>query len=247
MLSIYICDDELTMRATLSKEIKRQILIGEYDMNIALACGTPEALLDAIRPDPKRAIYFLDVDLKQNDTEKNGFWLGKEIRKLDPTGFLIYVTSFEDLAFQTFRYHLEALDYIVKGDMLTMIPAIRTCLSTIAERLSKEHSDSSDAYFTVKLADSMRHIPLSDIVCLETSGRTHRILLYTEQERLDFIGRLSELSEKLGDKFLRCHRSFLVNTEKIASVDFKSNELTMTTGQVCLISRAAKAELKKRF
>lgn len=38
-----------------------------------------------------------------------------------------------------------------------------------------------------KTGDSVRHIPLKDIICFETSSRTHRIVLYTETERLDFI------------------------------------------------------------
>ena len=44
-----------------------------------------------------------------------GFRLGRELRRRDPRGTLVYITSYEDLAWRTFQYHLEAFDYIVKG------------------------------------------------------------------------------------------------------------------------------------
>ena len=245
MLPVYICDDEEKMRKILSDEIARQILIGGHDMQTVLCTGDPEELLDMARQKQKRGIYFLDVDLKQKRSERDGFWVGREIRKFDPRGFIIYITSFRDLAFKTFQYHVDALDYIVKDDILKMLPAIRDCLRVIAKRMLEEMDAETSAapYFTVKMADSLRHIPLAEIICFETSPRTHRILLYTESERLDFIGKLSEIEEQAGNNFIRCHRAFLVNREKIRSVDLKNNEITMQNGQICLVSRSMKPKL----
>ena len=72
---------------------------------------------------PTKRNLFLDVELKNEPMD--GFGLGKIIRETDPRGFIIYVTAFEELAFETFRYHLEALDYIIKGDMEKMLNGIK--------------------------------------------------------------------------------------------------------------------------
>lgn len=246
MLPVYICDDEEKMREMLQVEIGRQIMIGAYDMQITLATGEPCELLKAIQKKPRRGIYFLDVDLKQEQSERDGFWLGKEIRKYDPRGFIIYITSFGDLAFKTFQYHLEALDYIVKEDILKMIPAIRDCLKIIVKRIQEESlMVSPSSCFTLKMADSVKYIPISEIICFETSPRTHRILLYTETELFDFIGKLAEIEEMLGNDFIRTHRSYLIHKDKIQAVDYKNNEVTMTNGQVCLLSRSMKSKLNK--
>ena len=112
MIPVYICDDEETARVSIQRELEKEILIEGYDMQIVCAAGTPEELLNSLEEPAKRGIYFLDVELK--GCKMNGFSLGQEIRKRDARGFLIYVTAFRELAFETFRYHLEALDYIVK-------------------------------------------------------------------------------------------------------------------------------------
>ena len=114
MIPIYLCDDEPAVRRGIRTELEKEILISGYDMEVVCDTGDPEELLDAVRRNGKRGIYFLDVDLK--DGRYTGFTLGQEVRKEDPRGFLVYVTAFGELAFETFRYKLEALDYIVKAD-----------------------------------------------------------------------------------------------------------------------------------
>ena len=109
MMPVYICEDEEKIRDAVRSWLEKQILIEGLDMEIALCTGSPEELLHHLSEEPRQGIYFLDVDLKGSFMD--GFRLGQEIRKKDARGFLIYVTAFQDLAFETFRYHLEALDY----------------------------------------------------------------------------------------------------------------------------------------
>ena len=106
MLPVYICEDEPEIRAAQREYLEKLILIEGYDMEIVMCSGHPEDIVEAVKESPGRGIYFLDIELRGESMD--GFGLGKEIRKLDSRGFLIYVTAFQDLAFETFRYHLEA-------------------------------------------------------------------------------------------------------------------------------------------
>ena len=74
-----------------------------------------------------RGVYFLDVELK--DKSWDGFLLGCELRRRDPHGTLVYITSYGDLAWRTFQYHLEAFDYIVK-ETEQAGPAASRCLAS---------------------------------------------------------------------------------------------------------------------
>lgn len=47
----------------------------------------------------------------------NGFELAQEIRKFDPRGFIIFITTHAELSYMTFTYKVEALDYIIKDDI----------------------------------------------------------------------------------------------------------------------------------
>lgn len=174
----------------------------------------------------------------------DGFRLGQEIRKIDARGFLIYVTAFPDLAFETFRYHLEALDYICKQDVEQMYARLSRCLKIIAERIGREEG-AQRKYFTVKTLDVVRHIPLEEILYFMTSGRTHRIELHAREERLDFIGSIQELEESLRPQFIRIHRACLVRADRIAQIDRKTNEVVLTNGDRCPISRSMRKRLSE--
>lgn len=243
MIPIYICDDEEPVREGIRREIERQVMMGDYDMRVVLSTGDAQKLLAAQYENPCRGIYFLDVDLKREDMD--GFRLGQELRRQDPRGFLTYITSYEDLAYKTFQYHLEAMDYIVKGDVLKMAESIRSCLATVVRRLAEERSGNAGGsrFFTVRTLDGTRHVPLDEIICFETAPGTHRILLHGEHDRISFTGRLSEIEKEVGERFFRCHRSFLVNREKIREVNRRRGELVMEGGMVCLLSRAARGVL----
>lgn len=244
MMPVYICEDEEKIRDAERSWLEKQILIEGLDMEIALCTGSPEELLHHLSEEPRQGIYFLDVDLKGSFMD--GFRLGQEIRKKDARGFLIYVTAFQDLAFETFRYHLEALDYICKKEPEKMYAGISHCLKVIAERVSREQGEQQE-YFTVKTLDIVRHIPLKEIMYFATSGRTHRIELHARQERLDFIGSIQELEEKLAPQFIRIHRAYLVLEDQIARIDLKTKEVELKNKERCPFSRNMRQRLLDSF
>ncbi len=239
MLPVFICEDEERIREAEREYIEKQLLIEGYDMKTAVCTGSPEELLEALSGE-QRGIYFLDVELK--GASMDGFELGQQIRKKDARGFLIYVTAFQDLAFETFRYHLEALDYIVKGNPRKMQEGIRHCLEVITERMCREKGEERE-FFSVKIMDIVKHVPVDEIVFFETAGRTHRIELHAVNDRMDFIGSMQELEEKL----LRVHRAYLVNVDQIAELDLKGREIRMKNGEKCMFSRNMKGALLERI
>ena len=74
-----------------------------------------------------------------------------------------------------------------------------------------------------------------------------RIELHGQNDRIDFIGSMQELEEKLGERFLRVHRAYLVNLEQIAQLDLKGREILMKNGETCMFSRGMKKALVGRL
>ncbi|MCI8359162.1 MAG: response regulator transcription factor [Lachnospiraceae bacterium] len=241
MLPVYLCEDDERIREAERVWLEKQILIENFDMEIVLCTGRPEELLERLSYEQRQGVYFLDVELK--GASMDGFQLGEEIRKMDAGGFLIYVTAFQDLAFETFRYHLEALDYICKKDPGQMYAGLSQCLKVIAERVGREKGGQQE-YFTVKTLDIVRHIPLGEILYFATSERTHRIELRAMQERLDFIGSMSKLEERLKPHFVRVHRAYLVRKDQIAGIERKSREIVLKNGERCPFSRSMRKYLE---
>ena len=241
MIQLYLCDDEEAVLHQIKTALEWKIFIEDYDMEVACAAATARELLEAVR-DGSRSVYFLDVDLK--DGVWDGFALGQELRRRDPHGTLVYITSYGDLAWKTFQYHLEAFDYIVKEGEQTG-PAVARCLEAVHARLLDERHDPAEM-FSLRTGDETRHIPLADILFFEAAPKAHHVYLHTADSRLDFVGSLNELEKELGGRFARVHRSFLAAWDKIETVDGKGNQVRVG-GRICLLSRTGKAELKKKL
>lgn len=240
MIRIYLCDDDETILHQIKTALEWKIFMENYDMEVAGAVSTAQKLLDAV-PDGSRNVYFLDVDLK--DGEWDGFRLGRELRRRDPHGTLIYVTGYGDLAWKTFQYHLEAFDYIVKEPEQTG-PSAARCLEAVHNRLMDERRDPAEV-FSLRTGDEARHVPLADILFFETAPRAHHVFLHTADSRMDFVGSLNELEKELGGRFIRIHRAYLAAADKIEAVNRKENKVRVG-GRECLLSRAGKAKLRKK-
>jgi two-component system response regulator AgrA len=239
MIGIYLCDDEDIVRHQIQAALEQKILIENYDMKVVCSAAGARELLNAAG-EGKQGIYFLDVELK--DGEWDGFRLGKELRRRDPHGTLVYITGYGDLVWRTFQYHLEAFDYIVKQQSQTGASAAR-CLEEIHTHLL-EQRQTSEEMFTLRTGDMVRHIPLRDILFFETASIPHHVLLHTSKSRMDFLSSLGELEVQLGDRFIRTHRSYLVAAERIEAVDLKHSKLWVGSRE-CLLSRAGKSKLHK--
>lgn len=244
MIHIYICDDEDRIREEIRRMIERRILIEEYDMKIEASCSSPTELIAHLENSAQRRnLFFLDVEL--NCGEYDGFLLGKKIRSIDPNGTIVYITSYKDLAYKTFQYHVEAFDYIVKGDEKQLQSSLTKCLASVIERLKNENRDAGQ-FYTLRTGDVNRHVPLCDINFFETSAKPHFIVLHGERQRIEFLGSLQEIETELADRFIRIHRSYLIAVDKIDSVDLKHNQVTVG-GEVCPLSRKEKAKLLARI
>lgn len=268
MIPIHICDDEQLLSKQLERLIKNQIDILGYDMGPVMVSKNPEELLGRIGLNKKnmhttylcsspsetcelsgnkngmeRSIYFLDVDFPGYE---NGFELASEIRRIDPRGFIIFITAHQELAAETFHYRLEAMDYIVKGDEEQLKSRIQSCLISIEQRICDE-SNEDCGYFSLRIFDTVRHIPLHQMLYFEALGRKHQIRLHMKEEILDFYGSLQQLEEELSESFWRCHRGYLVNRKHIHQIHMKENEVELTNKERCLLSRRAKSKLSEEL
>lgn len=242
MVPIKICEDNLFYQNLLQKELERYIMINHYDFKVTLVTESPHELLAELSENSQQGIYFLDVDLQ--DADYDGFKLGKEIRRLDPRGFIVYVTTHEELAFETFRYRVEAMDYVIKDDEQHFIARLHRCLDSIVERIMAEKTDNR-RYYTVKVFDEVHHIPVEEVTMIETSSQKHRLMLHTANQSLEYFASLTEVEKELEEPFIRVHRSFLVNREHIQSFNLKENRLLLKSGLICEVSRTKKKELQR--
>lgn len=75
--------------------------------------------------------------------------------------------------------------------------------------------------FIAENRDGHWRIPYTKILFFE--AREKRIYLNTEDQEISFNGTIGMLEESLPDCFLRCHRSYIINKEKVVKIIRREN------------------------
>lgn len=239
MLKIFICEDNPSTRQKIADIIRKRICIEEYDMELSLITSNPYQLLATIKESPSTGIYFLDVVLK---SDINGIELAAKIRQIDPRGFIIFITMYENMWPLTFQYKVEAMDYIAKNDSKYIASHIAECLKR-ANELFTSNKNCSHKLFRIKIGSQIVTLPMDSVFYFEPSSSSHRVIAHTMNGTTEFYGTIKELTEQADERFLLSHRKYLVNKSLIASIDFTISKIQFQNGETCPVS----ARLAKQF
>lgn len=232
MLKAFVCEDNQNQKEKLTKIIEDIILIENYDIDLALSTSDPYELIDNIKGTSNTGIYFLDVDLH---SDINGIQLAEKIRKHDPRGFIIFITTHAEMSYLTFIYKVEAMDYIIKDNYNNIKQRISECINN-AHNKYKTKSSELQKIFSIKVEDKIINIDYNDILFFETSSTIHKVVLHSLNRQVEFYSKMKEVENSLDERFIRCHNSFIVNKDKIKELDKKNRIAYMINGEKCLIS-----------
>jgi two-component system response regulator AgrA len=160
----------------------------------------------------------------------------------DSKAAIVFLTTHSELALLTLQYKLEALDFIIKGNSADVKKKIAECISLVYKRYAGEDAaDNKKVKITV--GDKIIPLDIADIIYIETTAG-HKLRLHTKNRSLDFNGELKTIERQLDDRFVRCHKSFVINKDKIASINRKDNTVTMVNNSICPLSRTGKKLLQ---
>lgn len=86
-------------------------------------------------------------------------------------------------------------------------------------------------------------IPFSQIYYLEV--REKRIFIRLKTKEYSKYGTLDNIAKELPENFMRCHRSFIINTEYIDTVKLSENSITLEDDIFVPLSRSYKNAIKE--
>lgn len=230
MLEVIICEDNTVQMGNLKNLIENAILREEIDIKVTLCTGDPYEILDYVKKSSVTGIYFLDVDLKSNI---NGIKLAEKIRDIDSFGFIIFTTTHLEMSYMAFKYKVEAMDYVIKDDD-DFKARVNACLLKAYNTYYK--NNNKEEYISINLDDRVINIKPEDILFIETSKSPHKICIHEENRQTELYGNLKDIQEKLPGNFYRCHKSYIVNKDKIEEIDKKRNTIIMTNAEECYVS-----------
>lgn len=241
MIRTLIIDD-----VPLARERLKRCLAGDPEIEIVGECDNGEKAVADIRslaPD----LIFLDVQMPALD----GFGVLEALGG-ERAPEVIFVTAHNEYAIQAFE--VNALDYLLKPvDPERLNKAVERAKARLAQLTQDERFDSrfralvedikSGSKFvkrlTIKLTGRTILLPTDEIDWIETHG--NYVKVHAGRESHLIRGTMQSLETKLDpEKFVRVHRSAIVNVEKIKEIYPRSNgdqDLVLQNGQKLMLSR----------
>ncbi|MFE3847227.1 LytR/AlgR family response regulator transcription factor [Flavobacterium sp. LB3P45] len=232
-MNCIIIDDEEMARAIMSQMITRY----------------PELKLVQEFPNAIQAIKFLNhnaVDLIFLDIHMPDFTGFDFIQSLKNPAKVILVTSDKNFAIDAFEYEC-IVDYLVKPiteDRLNKaIQKANAYIFTAKPIEIKLNVEDNANEFYINIDRKLIKIEIPSINIVEAKG--DYIHIKTESKNYIVHSTLKKIEDKLPkDLFLKVHRSFLINTNKI--IDIEDNSVLIAK-DVIPVSRANRPELMKRL
>ncbi len=227
MLYLYFCDDDEIVGTLFCGLAQKGLLLRDWQIELGGFFSGPEELLENLPSDGDSGLYFLDIELAASMT---GFDLADEIRRRDPKSFLVFISAHRELAMDVFKYRLEAMDFIVKSSGQKEIQQrIFACIQTAYERYTALNGKDSEI-LTLKVGRTIQFLPCSRILYITNSSIQHHIVIYTNEEMLDYAGTLVEIWKQHSEIFLKCSRSLLVNKWHVKELSLLKKEILLDNG-----------------
>src|SRR6185503_4352922 len=198
---------------------------------------------------------FLDIQMPQ----VSGFDV---VERLGPerTPFIVFVTAHDQYALKAFT--VNAVDYLLKPyDDDRFYASVEKARKWMDLRMSskltgrlmdlmREHMHASSEFtehFLIKDRGRERQVTVSDIIYLRADGNYLHIQL-KERHHLYRMTMNAVETELDPDRFLRIHRSFIVNTANIRNTRYSGNNefiFTMSNGDHIVSGRSYKENIAR--
>lgn len=222
MHRVFICDDEEKILRDISLRVKK--LLKDADIEKFSESGE---LLDRLRENSCQ-ILLLDIDMPK----MGGLEIAAELSALSPKPLLVFVTSHDELVYDSLQYH--PFGFVRKGHLDSELPKI---LADCENELAAE-----ERHFCFHTENSDFKLPLNDIIYFESEG--NYLKLFAKSGEYRFRGTMGAVEGSLsGSGFVRVHKGFLVNQAEVKIL--RADKIELNSGASIPLGRSFADSAKK--
>ena len=234
-MKIAVCDDRTEYLQKISRYLEKYLQIRPYLGGTVDCFRSGAELLDHVEEHSGYDLYILDILMPEQD----GISVGKRLRQMGEKGELIFLTSSNDYAADS--YEVRAFFYLLKPVEEEKLFGI---LDQAAEKLAQREKKS----IMLETREGTRCIPLEKILYAERADRVMRChctdgIVDSQTLRRPFREAAAPL---LTDpRFCLCGASFVLNFQHVTGV--KGQEARLDNGEVLSLPRTSAAEFKRAW
>ena len=131
---------------------------------------------------------------------------------------VIMITSNTEFAVDSYKYD-DVEDYLVKPlNYDSFSNSIHRIQSKINQGIEPPHSKNRN---TIMVKDGNNWVPLNYSSIQYIKSESNYCVFYKEDGKVMTLAKLKDLEVKLPENFLRCHRSYIINTDYIDRINLE--------------------------
>lgn len=204
-LRALIVDDEEPARARLAA------LLGELEQ--VEVVGSARSAQETLRllPELDPDVLYLDVRMPG----MTGVELARHLATLEDPPAIIFTTAHDEHAMAAFD--AEAVGYLLKPVRREKLIAATERARALTQRQVGALSTTARTHLAVRQRDGIRLLRVEDVICLIAEQKYTTVRHAHGEDLID--DSLRTLEAEFGGRFLRIHRSALVNRDFIAAIE----------------------------
>ena len=226
MIKFIIVDDD-------GKEIEKvKALIHEVvsDAKILSFSKINSALKAEIENVDEHKIYILDIELAN---KISGITIAKLIREVDWESEIIFITNHDKMFESTHRSIYEVFDFIEKFHDFD-----KRFKKDIREILKRNFDNKM---FKYNANNVELNIYYRNILYIYRDKDERKLVIVTPNNNYKVSVAIKEIPQYLDDRFVQCHRSCIVNKNRVEEKNYKKGYFVLDTGdKVFLLSKMNK-------
>lgn len=229
MLNFVLCDDNLNIVSKLKEML--EILFIKHDIEARVTFSSDNAK-DVLKFINSNSVDVLILDINLNSSV-SGIDLAKEIRKKNKNMYLIFSTG--HLEYSLLAYSVKTFDYLPK-------PITMERLEITLKRLIEDIRFSHKKFIYIDKNTLINHC---EINLIKKDGM--KVVFCTNSHEYETYNSFNKIQSILPDNFIRCHKSYIVNTENVSNINSHKNTIIFKNNLSCEIGPKYKHNLMEVF
>ena len=220
MVNFIVCEDNERMNKIINDVIERMMMRNKIPYKKHNFFDYDNKFEEIIKIKKANKIYILDIEVKS----ASGLDMARIIRKNDMDSIIIFLSSREELAYTVSKLDLMFLSFISKYDLC--LEKLERTIDKALKIVGKKQS------LVIKDNGTLFNIPYDDILFILRDTVDRKCVIKTEYGEFKVGKPLADIKKLLDDNFIYCHRSHIVNTKNIITVDKKNRIITFVNNDV---------------
>lgn len=228
-MKIIICDDDISVL----ESIKQTVTAAFGQKHCILCCESADEMKTAAADgaDLNADLLIIDIRLKDENGINAAHFMSRACKGI----FIIFITAFPEEYYEDIFSKVKPYGFLAK-------PVKTDRLVTYIDEIDRL-LEGGRGIIAIRFNGDSIHIRQDEIIYLESEKR--QLIIHCKDKVYSSYGKLQEVEQSLETRFIRCHKSFIVNLDSV--IHIKKGEFLMENGDVVPISRQYEKSVRIRY